>query len=67
MISKILIVLLPNRHKHEQEMIEQSRFVEMLRKDIDAHNKVKRKLSTQLDKRKNELKEFMVNKYWNIL
>ncbi|KAM3964257.1 cilia- and flagella-associated protein 44 [Aphomia sociella] len=50
------------RHKHEQEMLEQDRLVELLKRDIDAHNKVKRKLSVQLDKRKNELKEFMMEK-----
>ncbi|XP_068632653.1 cilia- and flagella-associated protein 44 [Battus philenor] len=50
------------RHHHEQEMLEQDRLVELLRKDIDAHNKVKRTLSIQLEKRKNELKEFMMEK-----
>ncbi|XP_053613001.1 cilia- and flagella-associated protein 44 [Plodia interpunctella] len=50
------------RHKHEQEMLEQDRLVELLRRDIDAHNKVKRKLSAQLDKRKNDLREFMMEK-----
>ncbi|KAI8422234.1 hypothetical protein MSG28_006128 [Choristoneura fumiferana] len=30
--------------------------------DIEAHNKVKRKLAVQLDKRKNELREFMLEK-----
>lgn len=34
--------------------------VEMLYRDIDNHNKYKRKLTVQLDTRKNELKEFMV-------
>lgn len=42
-------------------MMEQDRLVDLLRKDIDAHNKVKRKLSVQLEKRKNDLREFMVN------
>lgn len=41
-------------------MIEQDRLVELLRKDIDAHNKIKRKYSVQLEKRKQELREFMV-------
>lgn len=50
------------RHKHEQDMLEQDRLVELLRKDIDAHNKIKRKFSVQLEKRKQELREFMVNK-----
>ncbi|XP_059046371.1 cilia- and flagella-associated protein 44 isoform X2 [Achroia grisella] len=50
------------RQKHEQEMLEQDRLVDLLRKDIEAHYKVKRKLSVQLDKRKNELKEFMMEK-----
>ncbi|KAJ0175517.1 hypothetical protein K1T71_008676 [Dendrolimus kikuchii] len=50
------------RHKHEQEMMEQDRLVELLKKDIDAHNKIKRKLSMQLDKRKNQLREFMMEK-----
>ncbi|CAH2076498.1 unnamed protein product, partial [Iphiclides podalirius] len=50
------------RHHHEQEMLEQDRLVDLLRKDIDAHNKVKRTLSVQLEKRKNELKEFMMEK-----
>ncbi|KAL0880918.1 hypothetical protein ABMA27_002088 [Loxostege sticticalis] len=50
------------RHKHEQEMMEQDRLVELLRKDIDAHNKIKRKLSLQLEKRKNDLREFMMEK-----
>ncbi|XP_063361265.1 cilia- and flagella-associated protein 44 [Cydia amplana] len=50
------------RHRHEQDMIEQDHLVEILRKDIDAHNKVKRKLSVQLDKRKSELREFMLEK-----
>ncbi|XP_052756190.1 cilia- and flagella-associated protein 44 [Galleria mellonella] len=50
------------RHKHEQEMLEQDQLVELLKRDIEAHNKVKRKLSVQLDKRKNELKEFMMEK-----
>lgn len=42
-------------------MIEQDHLVELLRKDIEAHNKVKRKLSMQLDRRKNDLREFMVH------
>ncbi|CAH2108330.1 unnamed protein product [Euphydryas editha] len=50
------------RHKHEQDMIEQDRLVELLKKDIDAHNKIKRKYSTQLEKRKQELREFMMEK-----
>ncbi|XP_045768159.1 cilia- and flagella-associated protein 44 isoform X2 [Maniola jurtina] len=50
------------RHKHEQEMIEQDRLVELLRKDIEAHNKVKRKFSVQLEKRKQDLREFMMEK-----
>lgn len=53
--------VLKYRHKHEQEMMEQDRLVELLRKDIDAHNKIKRKLSLQLEKRKNDLREFMVS------
>ncbi|CAG4986750.1 unnamed protein product [Parnassius apollo] len=48
-----------NRHQYEQEMLEKDRLIDLLRKDIDAHNKVKRTMSTKLDKRKNELKEFM--------
>lgn len=48
------------RHKHEQDMLEQDRLVDLLHKDIDAHNKVKRKFSVQLEKRKQELREFMV-------
>ncbi|CAH2265748.1 jg7937 [Pararge aegeria aegeria] len=51
-----------SRHKHEQEMIEQDRLVELLRKDIEAHNKVKRKFSVQLEKRKQDLREFMMEK-----
>ncbi|XP_013136912.1 PREDICTED: cilia- and flagella-associated protein 44 [Papilio polytes] len=50
------------RHRHEQEMIEKDRLVELLRKDIEAHNKVKRTLTIQLDKRKNDLREFMMEK-----
>ncbi|XP_049868169.1 cilia- and flagella-associated protein 44 [Pectinophora gossypiella] len=50
------------RHKYEQQMQEQDRLVELLKKDIDAHNKIKRKLSVQLDKRKNNLREFMMEK-----
>ncbi|RVE42054.1 hypothetical protein evm_013296 [Chilo suppressalis] len=50
------------RHHHEQQMLEQDRLVELLKKDIDAHNKVKRKLSVQLEQRKNELREFMMEK-----
>ncbi|XP_072939178.1 cilia- and flagella-associated protein 44 [Epargyreus clarus] len=50
------------RHKHEQEMLEKDHLVDLLRKDIDAHNKVKRKFSVQLEKRKNELREFMMEK-----
>ncbi|XP_026491825.2 cilia- and flagella-associated protein 44 [Vanessa tameamea] len=50
------------RHKHEQEMLEQDRLVDLLRKDIDAHNKIKRKFSIQLEKRKQELREFMMEK-----
>ncbi|XP_030032146.1 cilia- and flagella-associated protein 44 isoform X2 [Manduca sexta] len=50
------------RHRHEQQMMDQDRMVDMLRKDIDAHNKVKQKLSIQLNKRKNELREFMMEK-----
>ncbi|XP_063394624.1 cilia- and flagella-associated protein 44 [Cydia fagiglandana] len=50
------------RHRHEQDMIEQDHLVDLLRKDIDAHNKVKRKLTVQLDKRKSELREFMLEK-----
>lgn len=48
------------RHKHEQEMLEQDRLVELLKRDIEAHRKIKRKLSVQLETRKNELREFMV-------
>ncbi|CAK1600977.1 unnamed protein product [Parnassius mnemosyne] len=51
-----------NRHQYEHEMLEKDRLIDLLRKDIDAHNKVKRTLSTQLDKRKNDLKEFMMEK-----
>lgn len=51
------------RHKHEQDMIEQDRLVELLKKDIDAHNKIKRKYSIQLEKRKQELREFMVRMF----
>ncbi|VVC96819.1 unnamed protein product, partial [Leptidea sinapis] len=47
------------RHKFEQNIIEQDRMAELLRRDIDAHNKVKRKFSIQLEKRKNDLREFM--------
>lgn len=43
--------------------MEQDRLVELLKRDIEAHNKIKRKLSIQLDQRKNELREFMVNQY----
>ncbi|CAF4862679.1 unnamed protein product [Pieris macdunnoughi] len=50
------------RHRHEQDIIEQDRFIELLRKDIDAHNKIKRKFSVQLEKRKNDLREFMMEK-----
>ncbi|XP_052739568.1 cilia- and flagella-associated protein 44 [Bicyclus anynana] len=50
------------RHKHEQDMIEQDRLVELLKRDIEAHNKVKRKFSVQLEKRKQELREFMMEK-----
>ncbi|XP_045494848.1 cilia- and flagella-associated protein 44 [Colias croceus] len=50
------------RHKHEQDIIEQDHLVDLLRKDIDAHNKVKRKFSVQLEKRKNDLREFMMEK-----
>lgn len=57
---RVCYVLLIFRHKHEQEMLEQDKLVELLRRDIDAHNKIKRKLSVQLDKRKSELREFMV-------
>ncbi|KAJ8730764.1 hypothetical protein PYW08_002177 [Mythimna loreyi] len=50
------------RHKHEQDMLEQDRLVELLKRDIEAHNKIKRKLSVQLEARKNELREFMLEK-----
>ncbi|CAH0714428.1 unnamed protein product, partial [Brenthis ino] len=50
------------RHKHEQDMLEQDRLVELLRKDIDAHNKIKRKFTVQLESRKQELREFMMEK-----
>uniref|UniRef100_A0A2H1VUZ2 SFRICE_008424 n=1 Tax=Spodoptera frugiperda TaxID=7108 RepID=A0A2H1VUZ2_SPOFR len=50
------------RHKHEQNMMEQDRLVELLKRDIEAHNKIKRKLSVQLDRRKNDLREFMLEK-----
>ncbi|XP_022814799.1 uncharacterized protein LOC111348420 isoform X2 [Spodoptera litura] len=50
------------RHKHEQNMMEQDRLVELLKRDIEAHNKIKRKLSVQLDQRKNDLREFMLEK-----
>lgn len=42
-------------------MIEQDRLIELLKKDIEVHNKVKRKFSVQLEKRKQELREFMVS------
>lgn len=48
-------------HKHEQDMIEQDRLIELLKKDIEVHNKVKRKFSVQLEKRQQELREFMVS------
>lgn len=54
------------RWTHEQSMMEMDRLVEQLKRDIDAHNKIKRKLSVQLDKRKNELREFMVNNEFSI-
>ena len=41
-------------------MLEKDRLVELLKRDIEAHNKVKRKLSIQLETRKNDLREFMV-------
>lgn len=47
--------------------MEMDRLVEQLKRDIDAHNKIKRKLSVQLDKRKNELREFMVSNDFSIL
>ncbi|XP_075974116.1 cilia- and flagella-associated protein 44 [Anticarsia gemmatalis] len=50
------------RHKHEQDMMEKDKMVDMLRRDIENHNKFKRKLSVQLDTRKNDLKEFMMEK-----
>ncbi|XP_026315646.1 cilia- and flagella-associated protein 44 isoform X2 [Hyposmocoma kahamanoa] len=50
------------RWTHEQSMMEMDRLVEQLKRDIDAHNKIKRKLSVQLDKRKNDLREFMLEK-----
>ncbi|CAG9578714.1 unnamed protein product [Danaus chrysippus] len=50
------------RHKFEQEMIEKDHLVDLLRKDIDAHNKIKRKFSVQLERRKMELREFMMEK-----
>ncbi|KAI5642684.1 hypothetical protein NE865_05210 [Phthorimaea operculella] len=50
------------RHKWEQEMQEKDRSVDLLKRDIEAHNKVKRKLTIQLDKRKKDLKEFMMEK-----
>ncbi|PZC76403.1 hypothetical protein B5X24_HaOG204702 [Helicoverpa armigera] len=51
-----------DRHKHEQNMMEQDRLVELLKRDIEAHNKIKRKLSVQLEQRKTELREFMLEK-----
>lgn len=54
------------RWTHEQSMMEMDRLVEQLKRDIDAHNKIKRKLSVQLDKRKNELREFMVSNAFSI-
>ncbi|XP_026732455.1 uncharacterized protein LOC113497216 [Trichoplusia ni] len=50
------------RHKHEQNMMEQDKLVELLKRDIEAHNKIKRKLSVQLEQRKNDLREFMLEK-----
>lgn len=52
------------RWTHEQSMMEMDRLVEQLKRDIDAHNKIKRKLSVQLDKRKNDLREFMVSNFY---
>lgn len=49
------------RWTHEQSMMEMDRLVDQLKRDIDAHNKIKRKLSVQLDKRKNDLREFTVS------
>lgn len=60
-VKKILNISETFRHRHEQEMIEKDRLVELLRKDIEAHNKVKRTLTIQLDKRKNDLREFMAS------
>uniref|UniRef100_A0A2A4JET3 Cilia- and flagella-associated protein 44 n=1 Tax=Heliothis virescens TaxID=7102 RepID=A0A2A4JET3_HELVI len=51
-----------DRHKHEQNMMEQDRLVDLLKRDIEAHNKIKRKLSVQLEQRKTELREFMLEK-----
>nr|XP_049696276.1 cilia- and flagella-associated protein 44 isoform X2 [Helicoverpa armigera] len=51
-----------DRHKLEQNIMEQDRLVELLKRDIEAHNKVRRKLSAQLDQRKNDLREFMLEK-----
>ncbi|CAH0581322.1 unnamed protein product [Chrysodeixis includens] len=50
------------RHSHEQDMMEQDKLVELLKRDIEAHNKIKRKLSVQLEQRKNDLREFMLEK-----
>lgn len=54
------------RWTHEQSMMEMDRLVEQLKRDIDAHNKIKRKLSVQLDKRKNDLREFMVSNVFSV-
>ncbi|XP_041988296.1 cilia- and flagella-associated protein 44 isoform X2 [Aricia agestis] len=51
-----------NRHGHEQRMIEIDHTVDVLRKDIDAQNKLVAKFSQQLEQRKKDLKEFMMEK-----
>lgn len=47
-------------------MLEKDKMVELLKKDIEAHNRVKRKLSIQLEQRQRELREFMVIYYQNL-
>lgn len=46
-------------------MLEKDKMVDLLKKDIEAHNRVKRKLSMQLEQRQRDLREFMVIYYQN--
>ncbi|GBP64566.1 Cilia- and flagella-associated protein 44 [Eumeta japonica] len=55
-------VLRNARQKREQEIMEQNTLIENLLRDIEHHIRLKQKMTGKLEKKRNELREFMLEK-----